>query len=137
MELYVYAAISTSPPTYSETPFFATLIKHVLWPFPAIPLDLMRTPFKSTILQPPLTMSPEWQQDGLIGTSDWKRFEFSEFKGHVKPVRYEGLISDDDSETRKRVKKFANGREFPDIDPHRLGLEWTDCTIIAPAPESL
>ncbi|OBZ73512.1 hypothetical protein A0H81_05838 [Grifola frondosa] len=53
IEVRVFAAISYSPVTYSETPFFAALIKPVTWPFPAIPLSLKRLPGSSTLLQPP------------------------------------------------------------------------------------
>ncbi|OBZ71563.1 hypothetical protein A0H81_08915 [Grifola frondosa] len=129
-EMRVFAATSYSPVTYATKPFFAVNIKSVMWPFPAIPMNLKYSPVSMTLVQPPLDAAQDSSRPWLIGTSEWNMFTLVDYKGRVKPVRWEGAIEDDDAVSRRRTRgKMANGKEFPDVTPYRVGIFWQDVTM--------
>ncbi|KDQ57432.1 hypothetical protein JAAARDRAFT_193764 [Jaapia argillacea MUCL 33604] len=132
-ELRVFEATSFSPIVYSTRPFFAALLKPISIPLPSIPLNLKYSPLPLDLVQPPLSASDEPSVDGVIATEGWTSIDTSGYKGKVSLVNWEGLLDDDDDETRRPVKKMADGKGFPDVTPYSVGMHWDHATIEFPA----
>lgn len=82
-------------------------------------------------MQPLLEESSDVVHDGILGTDHWV-FTVPAMKGRIKAVTIKGLLEDDDSQTKKRQKKIADGKGFPDIDPYSYGIYWPELDITFP-----
>lgn len=133
-EVRVFA--STSPTSFSSTPFFsARLTRSSL---PALPFNTRYFPLKLHLVQPPLEASPNAAEDGLVGTKTWKYIPEVAFKGRAKVSYIEGLLDAEEREGKKGKKRIADGQGFPDVRPYTLGLEWLEPTQVDfGAPEIL
>ncbi|CDO76423.1 hypothetical protein BN946_scf184338.g3 [Trametes cinnabarina] len=137
MEVRVFPAITFSRPIeYASSPCFATLIKPISW-LPAIPTSLPRI----RLCQPPLESSSDASRDGLVGVPKWHLLDYSEAKGRANAFRHEALlpleeISGQDApqkgKSATRKQRVADGIGFPDVEPYKFGVHWTEVIMTLP-----
>ncbi|OBZ73857.1 hypothetical protein A0H81_05843 [Grifola frondosa] len=132
-EVRVFSATSYSPVAYASAPFFSIRIKPVMRPLPAIRINSKYLPRVSiTFVQPPIDASADSAEDCRVGTNKWRMFDTSDYSGSVRPVRWEGLLEDDDPASKKRKKRMANGKEFPDVMPYSVGIHFSNVALRLP-----
>jgi hypothetical protein len=112
---------------FSSTPFFAVQFTPWKIPLPAIPYSTSLLPFNTTLVQPALEQSSNPEEDGLVGSDDWKKTILG-FTGSVKPVSWKGLLEGG---------KLGDGIHFPDMRPWSTVIHWLECDVTFPAPQVL
>jgi len=139
MEIRVYAPThidGQQNTTFNEKPFFAALVQPSMLPIPALPLNLKYSPINLVLVQPPLEESDSVEKDGLVGAKRWCSI-LPNFVGKVKPISVSGLLENNSSEggASKSPKQIANGIDFPDFSPYRIGIHWPKATLNFPEPK--
>ncbi|EGG02612.1 uncharacterized protein MELLADRAFT_53349 [Melampsora larici-populina 98AG31] len=126
LESYTFAspkngADACFQPNFASIPFFSTTF-HFFGP------EMLRVPIKTNMLpictilaQPPLEEGDVTL--GCVGTSTWKKFGV-DVSGRVGIRKAEGSLVSSDG-----VKRFADGKGFPDFEPYQIGFHWKDVII--------
>ncbi|THH31846.1 hypothetical protein EUX98_g2351 [Antrodiella citrinella] len=67
-----YSKISVSDPSTPEQPFFVADLAPSLMTSVVIPLKSTYMPISMYMAHPPLPQSPNWREDALVGTEEWR-----------------------------------------------------------------
>ncbi|KAI0339249.1 hypothetical protein BDW22DRAFT_1336398 [Trametopsis cervina] len=108
-----YSRVEVSPPDAPDRPFFViNLSATFIGSNARIPFNSALSPLSVEIVCPPLPQSPDWTEDGRVGTDRWISITPA-MKGKAGLFKAKGGLEDG---------KMGDDVGFPDIQPWTIGM---------------
>ncbi|KAJ3479950.1 hypothetical protein NLI96_g8694 [Meripilus lineatus] len=116
-----YSKIAVAPVSDPDEPFFvADLTSTWLFSTPVIPFNTSYSPVSMLCIYPPLPQSPQWRENGQVGTDRWWSLA-AQIKGKAGLFRAKGGLEGE---------KFGDNVGFPDVKPMSLGFWLPDAEML-------
>ncbi|KAH8097115.1 hypothetical protein BXZ70DRAFT_944312 [Cristinia sonorae] len=111
-----YSKISVAHPSDPSHPFFVVDLSSSMLTSAGIPVNTAYSPISMQMVHPPVPQSPNWREDGRVGTDKWWELTPG-MKGKAGVVWAKGGLEGG---------KFGDGIGFPDVKLWSMGVWMRD-----------
>jgi len=115
-----YSKISVAPMSDPENPFFCVEVKQTrFFGDASLPYSSKSMPMNIEMINPPLSQSPNWREDGKVGTNRWWALTPA-MSGKAGFLWSNGGLEGG---------KYGDNKGFPDVQPWSLGMWLKDFAL--------